>query len=375
MPQHHPVVIVGAGLGGLSLARILHVHGIEVVVFEREADRHARTQGGMLDIHAETGQVALRAAGLQEDFLGLVLPGGQATRILDKHATVLFEEVDDGRGTRPEVDRGRLRDLLLDSLPPGVVRWNAAVSGIRSLGEGRHEVILADWSRCTTDLLVGADGAWSRVRPLLSAAEPAYTGVTLVETRLTDAGTRHPASAALVGGGTAFALDGGKGFFTHRESSGDVQVDAALSVARDWLSTVDFDDAVAAKEAVLRHFTGWHPALRALVTDADGPFVPRPIFALPVGHRWNRVPGATLLGDAAHLMTPFAGEGANTAMHDAAELARALVEHPDDVEAALDEYENALLPRAEAAAAASATGLATCFADDAAQRLVAAFSA
>ncbi|MGE7434236.1 FAD-dependent oxidoreductase [Kitasatospora sp. NPDC001175] len=372
---HHPIAIVGAGLGGLTLARVLHTSSVQAAVFDRDADRHARTQGGMLDIHEESGQAALRAAGLHQELLKLVLPGAEAMRILDRHATVLFEESDDNSThTRPEVDRGRLRDLLLDSLPNGTVRWGAWVVETRTREDGRHEITLADGTVFTADLLVGADGAWSKVRPLLSSATPAYTGVSVVESDLLDADARHPEAAELVGGGMLFALAEGKGFLAHREWDGSLHVYTAVRAPLDWLDGIDFADPAAAKTRVLEQFPDWHPALRALVADADGPLVPRPIFALPVSHRWERVPGVTLLGDAAHVMPPFAGEGANNAMQDAAELARAILDHPGDTEAALSRYEQAMFPRAEAAAADSSANLAVCFAADAPKGLVGQFN-
>ncbi|MFF7970169.1 FAD-dependent monooxygenase [Streptomyces sp. NPDC007905] len=372
---HHGIAVIGAGLGGLALARVLHVHGIEAAVFDLDASPAARSQGGMLDIHDDSGQEALRAAGLHEEFLARVHAGGQATRVLDQHGAVRMDEPDVGTGGRPEIDRGELRDLLLDSLPQGTVRWNVKVTGARPLGDGRHEVTLADGSAFTTGLLVGADGAWSRVRPLLSSAEPAYTGVSFVEADLLDADARHPVSAGVVGGGMLFALGAGRGFLAHRESDGSLHVYAAVEAPEDWLDGIDFADTEAAKAAVLKEFDGWHESLTALVTDADGALVPRRIHALPVGHRWDRVPGVTLLGDAAHLMSPFAGEGANLALLDGAELGLALAALPGDTEAALAAYEARLFPRGETSAADSARNGAMLFRADAPQGLLDMFAA
>lgn len=346
-----PITVVGAGLGGLVLARVLHVHGIPVTVYEAEASAAARTQGGLLDIHPSNGQLALEAAGLTGQFQGLVLPGRESYRVLDRAGTVLLDLPDDGTGERPEVSRGELRQLLLDSLPDGVVHWGRKVSKVQALGEGRHELRFADGATALTSVLIGADGAWSRVRPLLSGATPRYIGFTSVETFLFDADTRHRATAQAVGAGSMFALAPGQGFLAYRERGGTVHAYAELKKPEDWLPDTDVDDGASVSARVAAEFGGWAPELTALITDTDTAPVVRPLYTLPAGHRWTRVPRVTLLGDAAHLAPPN-GEGANLAMLDGAQLGQAIAAHPGDVEAALGEYEQAMFPRAAEAAGA-----------------------
>jgi len=371
-----PVTIVGAGLGGLTLARVLHVHGIPAAVYEAEASATARGQGGMIDIHDYNGQPALEAAGLMEEFRGLVLEGREAYRIVDRDGTVLLDGLDDGSGGRPEVQRAELRQMLLDSLPAGTVRWGHKVSGVRVLGEGRHEVTFADGSSAVTSLLVGADGAWSRVRPLLSEVAPGYGGGSSVETFLFDGDNRHPATAKAVGGGSLFVFDtsaSGKIFVVHRESDGNLHAYLWLSKPLDWFAGIDFTDRAAATARIAQEVDGWAPELTALITDSDTAPAHRPHYALPVEHRWDRVAGVTLLGDAAHLQPPN-GEGANLAMQDGAELGAAIAAHPDDIEAALTAYEDVMFPRSAAAAAEGLALIDILLGDNAAQNLIDVFT-
>jgi 2-polyprenyl-6-methoxyphenol hydroxylase-like FAD-dependent oxidoreductase len=357
-----PVTIIGAGLGGLTLARVLHVHGIPATIYEAEPSAGARTQGGQLDIHENNGQLALAAAGLTDEFRAIIHAGGEATRMVDQNGSVLLDDPDDGTAGRPEVLRGDLRRILLDSLPAETIRWGKKLTAVAALGGGRHELTFADGSTVTTGLLVGADGAWSKVRPLLSDATPEYTGTTFVETYLYDADERHCATAAAVGDGALYALCPGKGIVAHREAGSVLHTYVELNRTAEWVDGIDFTDAAAATARVAAEFGGWAPELTALITDGETAPVPRMIYALPDGHRWDRVAGVTLLGDAAHLMPP-SGEGANLAMFDGAELGKAIAAHPGDTEAALTAYEEAMFPRSEAEAADAHLMLELCLGD------------
>jgi 2-polyprenyl-6-methoxyphenol hydroxylase-like FAD-dependent oxidoreductase len=249
-------------------------------------------------------------------------------------------------------------------LPEDAICWDRRVAEVKALDPGGYEIVFADGEAYATDVLIGAGGAWSRVRPLLSDAIPAYCGLFFAEARIFDANSRHPELAAIVGNGTMLALSEEKGILAHREPNDEICAHAAFRAPEDWWKTN------TASSAILEPFTDWHKDLRGLIAQGEDTLTPRPIYALPIGLRWDRRPGLTLIGDAGHLMSPFAGEGANLAMRDGAELALAIAAHPDRLEDALAQYESAMFPRSADAAAESAQNLETCFNADAPQGLV-----
>ncbi|MGW7695458.1 FAD-dependent oxidoreductase [Streptomyces asiaticus] len=371
------IAVIGAGPGGLTCARILQHHGIDVVVYDSDATATARDQGGTLDMHPDTGQHALRATGLWHGFTALARPEGEQMRLVARDGRILFDTTPPQGGEgNPEIDRGQLRELLLGSLAPGTVRWGHKLERAEPLGDGRHRLHFTHGHSTETDLVVGADGAWSRVRRVLTDAVPLYTGVTFVETGLNDADNRHPSLAALTGNGTMMALDDNLGFVAQRNSGGHIRVYVGMRTPQDWYQRagVDLTAPAAVRDTLLHRFADWSPVLRGFITDTDTGYTNRPLFALPVPHTWEPTPGVTLLGDAAHLMSPFSGMGANLAMRDGADLAQALTEHAT-IDDAVTAYEKILIPRSVEAAEGAAEGIAGAFAPDSAEQTLAHMTA
>ncbi|MFE9633418.1 FAD-dependent oxidoreductase [Streptomyces sp. NPDC006463] len=369
------IAIIGAGPGGLICARILQRRGVPVTVYELDASGAARDQGGTLDMHPDSGQDALREAGLLDEFLALARPEGQQMRLVGRDGRVLFDAVPPETHTEdgnPEIDRGQLRDLLLNSLEPDTVCWSHKLTHAESRAEGVHRLHFADGFTTEADLVVGADGAWSKVRQLLSDATPVYTGVTFVEAGLDQADIHHPGLASLTGDGTMMALDNNRGFVSQRNSRQHIRVYIGMRTDENWHQNAGLDlaDGGAVREALLKEFTGWSPELLRFITDTDTGYTNRPLYALPVPHTWQHTPGLTLLGDAAHLMSPFSGMGANLAMLDGADLARALVDS-SSIDEAVRAYEHLLLPRSIVAAEGAAEGIAGAFAPDSAAQTLA----
>lgn len=346
------VSIVGAGLGGLTLARILHLNGIPVTVFETDPHEGARSQGGQLDLHEHNGQLALQKAGLLEEYRSIIHVGGAGQRVVDQNGMVLAELPDDGSMGSPEALRGDIRRILLASLPDGTVQWGKKLQTVTALGGGCHELTFTDGSTSRAGVLVGAEGTWSRTRALVSDEQPVYAGMSYIDTFLHDVGDKHPKTAAVVGDGALYALTPGKGFLAHREAGNVIHTYVILSRPLTWFEKIDFSDAEGTRAMIAAEFDGWAPELVALIAEADTPPVQRSIYRLPDSHRWQRTPGVTLIGDAAHVTLP-GGEGANIAMLDGAELAEAIAAHPDDIEAAFTEYEQIMFLRSEKEALAA----------------------
>lgn len=302
---------------------------------------------------------------------------GEAFKVTDKQANVFYEEAakqstieSAAAGGRPEIDRAKLSNLLFHSLRPDSVRWGHKLMQAVPLEHGRHELQFENGHTDQVDLVVAADGAFSRIRPLLSGENAAYSGVSMIELNIMNAAAHFPELAAFNGTGSMFALDDQKTIMAQFNGDDRIRVYLGFAAERDWLDNngLDYTDPASIKHKLLSLFEDWSQELKNYILHANGPITPRRIYMLPVGHRWENKPGVTLIGDAAHLMSPFAGAGANLAMLDAAELGEMLI-NDSDLNQAVQAYELKMFEYAGELAAETQTNMALFFSDQAAQKL------
>lgn len=354
--KHRKIAIVGGGPGGLTLARLLQQQGANVTVYERDADQYARVQGATLDLHHESGLAALRQAGLMEAFTQRYRPRADKIRVMDKHARLLLDQhqaaaPQPGFGDahfRPEIDRGPLREMLLASLQPGTVVWNSRLVSLSECN-GRWQLLFENGGTAAADLVVGADGANSRVRPLVTGIQPFYAGVTIVEGYVHDAANKTPRVYALLKNAKIFVLDDSKTLIISAKDDGSLAFYTGCTTDEHWVqdSGIDFSNRLQVLDWFKKTFTGWDTVWLGLFEQADSAFIPRPQYCMPPNQYWEALPHLTLLGDAAHLMPPYAGEGVNMAMQDALELSACLTSGAFlTVQAAIAQYEQQMRERA-----------------------------
>ncbi|KAI1869249.1 uncharacterized protein JN550_005879 [Neoarthrinium moseri] len=331
------IAIIGAGPAGCMLARLLTLSNVPVTIYESDISPDYRAQGGTLDLHVKTGLAAIREARLFDEFTKHARYDGDYYNLTDKNFKTLltFGPSKGSNMERPEIDRSDLRKLLTESLPEGTIKWGRRLLRIEGSPdeENSKTLVFADGSTATGfSLIVGAEGAWSKVRNYLTDIRPQHTGVGYTLLEIPDAATTAPELHKLVRGGNLFSSNRHQRLSVQQLGSGSLHVGWSAQRPENWMDpshgdSVGYDprDLEASRAGILREMDGWDPRLRAAVERAWGKCDPKNLYMLPVGWRWAHRPGVTVIGDAAHLMTPFAGEGVNLAFDDARKLARAVV--------------------------------------------------
>ncbi|HTE02010.1 MAG TPA: NAD(P)/FAD-dependent oxidoreductase [Mucilaginibacter sp.] len=348
--QDKEIAIVGGGPGGLTLARLLQMQGADVKVYERDANSEARAKGATLDLHEESGLAALDAAGLMEAFWANYRPGADKLCITDKHANVLFNDDADERGEamRPEIDRGPLQKILLDSLEPGTVIWDSHFVSM-SQRNGVRRLEFKNGTFAFADIVIAADGANSKIRPYITPIKPFYAGVTAVEGAVYHSETASPRIHKLLNGGKIFAMGDEKSLIVGSKGDGSLVFYPGFKKDENWAREcgIDFSDKAQVLAWFKAEYAGWDNIWDELFENASTSFTPRPQYCMPLDQTWEAQPNLTMLGDAAHLMPPYAGEGVNMAMLDALELSQCLLNKDfSDTLSAIAAYEKQMLIRA-----------------------------
>lgn len=353
--QDKHIAIVGGGPGGLTLAKLLQQQGAHVTVYERDKDKNARVQGSPLDLHEDSGLAALKQAGLMEAFKSHFMPMADRKKIMDEKANVYFndhntkpEENFGHAHFRPEISRGALRKILLESLEPGTVVWDSHFISLSKQQEGWW-LHFKDGTSVHADMVIAADGANSKIRPYLTHIQPFYTGIMMLEGAIDHAQERAPKMSALLQGGKIMALGKGQNILMGQKEEDEIGFYLSFKADGDWIqeSGLDFNDAIQLLTWYQNTYHTWAPLWQELLEAMELPMVPRPIYCMPVDHSWETEPGLTMIGDAAHVMPPFAGEGVNMAMWDALQLSQNLTSGKfDTLTAAFAAFERDMRQRA-----------------------------
>lgn len=350
------IAIVGGGPAGLTLARLLQLKNANVKVYERDINKYARVQGSPLDMHEDSGLAALRKADLLEEFKKAYRPGADKTLIMNEQAEILFSDhegkPDEDFGAehfRPEIDRGPLRNMLLDSLQPETVAWDSHFIHMEPHNDG-WMLHFKNGTSAYADLVIAADGANSKIRPYLTYNKPLYSGIIMLEGNVSK--ENAPNINALIKGGKIMAFGNTKNILMGQKGNGDLGFYASFKADENWAtnSSLNFSDSASILEWFKTEYSEWSNIWDELFINAATPFIPRLIYYMPLDQTWETKLNVTLLGDAAHVMPPFAGEGANMAMLDALELSEHLTNNNySTLQEALHHYETKMCKRAAVA--------------------------
>ncbi len=326
------IAIIGGGPGGLILARLLQLQGANISVYERDLNKHARVQGSPLDLHDESGLAAITEANLLQEFKNNFLPGADKKKIVNERAEVFFNDheskIEEDFGNeyfRPEIDRGVLRNILLESLLPETVVWDNQYVSMEEQNEG-WLLHFKNGNSVYADIVIGADGANSRIRPYITNIKAFYSGITMLEGNIYDAKNVAPNISGLLNGGKILAFGNKKNILMGQKGNGEIGYYASFKADESWVanSGLDFSDQTQLLEWFKNDYYEWSSIWYELFENTAIPFIPRPIYCVPLDQTWESLPNLTMLGDAAHVIPPFAGEGVNMAMLDALELSKCL---------------------------------------------------
>lgn len=342
--ENKKIAVIGGGPVGLTTARLLQMKDADVTVYERDAHAGARMLGGTLDIHSDTGQKAIKAAGLLEELYSMSRPTPE--RMGDKDGNILMETFPpaDDLYSRPEIDRPDLRNLLLNSLKKNTVAWDAHALGITE-ENGKFRIEFQSGKTAIADLVIIADGSMSKARNFITDSIPAATGTFCIEGEVFFPETDTPLLYKMVNNGNLAVVQDKKTLFIHTKGNGHFNYYASFREPDNWQkdNAVDFHNNATVEKFLNKLFADWNVVFKDLfrVTNEYRGF---PLRVFSDFESWKPHTNITLAGDAAHVMPPFGGLGVNLGLLDALNLTENLTNGQfPDIKTALEDYETKMI--------------------------------
>ena len=360
------IAIVGGGPGGLMLGLLLQRQGFSFTIYERGYQNMHSDRGGSLDIHDDSGQLPLKEAGIFENFRKHARYEGEDTRIVNKDGEILYDEDAEGEGNRPEIDRGKLCDIIMEQIHPENIKYGFKFEKLIQRDNGEVELVFENGTTVMTNLVIGADGAFSQIRSYLTNAKPEYTGISMIEMNSDE--NEHPDLLKFNKNGKLIGLGGDQAILGQRNGDGRIMAYISFKTKYEKLDEYRKLSLDALKERLLAEYSDWDSELQNYIAYSYDDIKFRRIYKLPIGLTWATQPNITIIGDAAHLMSPFAGEGVNMALYDAYILAESF-KNFNNLTEVLKVYEQQMFETTKVHAKESQDNLEIFFSENGAEKM------
>jgi 2-polyprenyl-6-methoxyphenol hydroxylase-like FAD-dependent oxidoreductase len=342
------IAIIGAGPVGLTMARLLQQNGIDVTVYERDKDPKARIWGGTLDLHKGSGQDAMQKAGLLEMYYEKAIPMGRT--VADYSGKILFtkETSEEEQYDNPEINRNELRTLLTDSLKENTVVWNSKLNDIEEQN-GKWCLHFENGKTAQADFIIGANGGMTSIRKYITDAEVEFTGTYMIQGEVSALQAKSLGFYDLCDNKILMVSNNGNLLVANPKNNNALSYNVIFKMPETL--DIDFQNTENVVAFLSNKLSDWDESYKELFR-ATSFFTGLPTKKISVEKGWknNRPLPITLIGDAAHLMPPFAGQGANIGLLDALILSENLLNGEfETIENAINDYEERMFVYAKEA--------------------------